>query len=120
MDYRLIPGVIYSNPEAAFIGDSEESAAARGQEAVAVTVSMRLSGRFVIENEGGDGICKIIATKKDKKIIGCHAVGNPVSELIFGASLAMAHSMTVADLEKTVFPHPTVSEIFREMARRLA
>ncbi len=119
MNYDLIPSVIYTNPEAAFIGETTETASAKGLDTTVATLSLRQSGRFLIDNEGGDGLFMMIATKKEKRIIGVHAVGNPSSELIFGASLMMAAGMTADDVRRAVFPHPSVSEIFGEAARRL-
>ena len=74
---------------------------------------MTHSGRFVAENEGGNGLCKIL-TNKDKQIIGMHFIGNPASEMISCACIAISAEMTIDQLQKVVFPHPTVSEIIRE------
>ena len=74
---------------------------------------MTYSGRFVAENEGGNGICKII-TDAENHVIGAHLIGNPASELISTACVAIEAGMTVDQLKKVVFPHPTVAEIFKE------
>ena len=75
---------------------------------------MRYSGRYLAENEGGDGICKILIDKKYKKIIGAQMIGNYSSEIIYGVSLMIETEMRVKDIKELVFPHPTVSEIIRE------
>ena len=114
MRYNAIPSVIYTNPEVAGIGESEESAKAKGIDYVCKKLSMRYSGRFVAENEGGDGLCKILVDKKYNKIIGIHMIGNYSSEIIWGASALIETELRVEDIKELVFPHPTVSEIIRE------
>jgi dihydrolipoamide dehydrogenase len=112
--YQAIPAVIYTNPEVAGVGETEESAAAQGIEFATAKLSMRYSGRYVAENEGGDGICKVLIDKKYRKIIGVHMIGNYSSEIIYGAALMIETELRVDDLKELVFPHPTVSEILRE------
>lgn len=75
---------------------------------------MRYSGRYVAENEGGDGICKLVIDKKHSRLLGVHMIGNPASEIIYGAALMIEMQMRVKDIKELVFPHPTVSEIIRE------
>jgi dihydrolipoamide dehydrogenase len=114
VDYTVIPSVIYTSPETASVGETEESAAAKGYECEAVKVSMRYSGRYLAENEGGDGICKIILDKNNKQILGVHMIANYASEIIYGAGMLIQNKTTVEDIEKIVFPHPSVCEIIRE------
>jgi dihydrolipoamide dehydrogenase len=75
---------------------------------------MTYAGRFVAENEGVNGLSKVIINAATDQVIGVHLLGNPSSEIIFGACMAIEQKMTVSQLEKVVFPHPTVSEIFKE------
>lgn len=112
--YDTIPAVTYTNPEVGSVGETEESAAAKGIDYKVSTVSMRYSGRYVAENEGGDGICKVIADKKTNKIIGVHIIGSYSSEIIYGAGLMIEMEMRIEDIKELVFPHPTVSEVIRE------
>lgn len=112
--YDTIPAVTYTNPEVGSVGETEESAAAKGIDYKVSTVSMRYSGRYVAENEGGDGICKVIADKKTNKIIGVHMIGSYSSEIIYGAGLMIEMEMRIEDIKELVFPHPTVSEVIRE------
>jgi dihydrolipoamide dehydrogenase len=114
MRYDAIPSVIYTNPEVGCVGETEESAKKKGIEFEAVKLSMMYSGRYVAENEGGDGICKVIIDKKHKKLIGVHMIGNYSSEIIYGAGLMIETEMRVEDIKELVFPHPTVCEIIRE------
>ena len=115
MSYEAIPGVVYTNPEVAGVGLTEAEAAAKGTPVKVLRLSMNYSGRFVAENERGDGICKLLVGA-DGRILGAHMLGNPCSELIHSMCMAIEKKMTVEDLKKTVFPHPSVSEILRETA----
>lgn len=113
MSYKAIPGVVYTNPEIAGIGKTEEELKAAGSYYQVLKLPMAYSGRFVAENELGNGLCKLIIDE-EAKIIGCHMLGNPASELITIAGMAIEQELTVDDFRKVVFPHPTVSEIIHE------
>lgn len=113
MSYKAIPGVVYTNPEIAGIGKTEEELKATGSYYQVLKLPMAYSGRFVAENELGNGLCKLIIDE-EAKIIGCHMLGNPASELITIAGMAIEQELTVDDFRKVVFPHPTVSEIIHE------
>ena len=114
MRYNAIPGVVYTNPEVAGVGLTEGEAKAKGIDYTVVKLPMAYSGRFVAENEGGEGICKIIVGKKYREVLGVHMLGNPCSEMIHSACIAIEQEMTVEQLKEVVFPHPTVSEILKE------
>ena len=113
MSYKAIPGVVYTNPEIAGIGKTEEELKTAGTYYQVLKLPMAYSGRFVAENELGNGLCKLIIDE-EAKIIGCHMLGNPASELITIAGMAIEQELTVDDFRKVVFPHPTVSEIIHE------
>lgn len=113
MSYRAIPGVVYTNPEIAGVGQTEESLIAKGIAYRAVKLPMAYSGRFVAENEGVNGVCKVLLGDDDT-ILGAHVLGNPASEIITLAGMAIEMKLKVAEWKKIVFPHPTVAEIFRE------
>lgn len=114
MRYNAIPSVIYTNPEVGCVGETEETAKQKGIDYEAVKISMLYSGRYVAENEGGDGICKVLIDKKHRKLIGVHMIGSYASEIIYGAGLMIETEMRVEDVKELVFPHPTVCEIIRE------
>jgi len=114
MRYDAIPSVIYTNPEVAAVGETEESAKKKGIDFEVAKLSMMYSGRYVAENEGGDGIIKVLIDKKYRNIIGCHMIGYHSSEIIYGAGILIETQMRVADIKKLVFPHPSVCEIIRE------
>ena len=129
--YNAIPSVVYTNPEIAAVGLTEqqvrdfytemEGAAgiekAGGVEAFYEVrkLPMTFSGRFMAENEGETGLCKMIVEKRSNTIVGVHCIGNPSSEFIAAASFAVRNGYTVAEMEQVVFPHPTVSEILHEI-----
>ena len=115
MRYNAIPGVVYTNPEVAAVGETEESAKEKGIAYKVAKLPMTYSGRFMAENEGGNGLCKVLIGEKYGEIIGVHMLGNPSSELIYGACMAIEQEMTLTEMQEVVFPHPTVSEIFREV-----
>ena len=114
MSYDAIPGVVYTNPEVAGVGVTEAEAEKKGLDYVVAKLPMAYSGRFVAENERGEGLCKVIVDAKDCRVLGVHMLGNPCSEMIHSACIAIEQRMTVDRLKEVVFPHPTVSEIFRE------
>ncbi|MBO5818775.1 MAG: dihydrolipoyl dehydrogenase [Bacteroidales bacterium] len=116
MRYDAIPGVVYTNPEVAGVGLTEEQAKAKNIDFTVLKLPMAYSGRFVAENEGGEGICKIIVGKKYHEVLGVHMLGNPCSEIIQSACIAIEQEMTVEQLKEVVFPHPTVGEIIKETA----
>lgn len=113
MEYNAIPGIVYTNPEVSCVGLTEEQATAQGIEYRVSKLPMTYSGRFVAENEGQMGLCKILANKEGY-VIGVHMAGNPSGEFICAACMAITHKITIEELKRTVFPHPTVSEILKE------
>ena len=114
MRYDAIPGVVYTNPEISGVGLTEESAKQKGIAYKVASLPMAYAGRFVAENEGGNGVCKVLVGQKYGEVLGVHMLGNPSSEMIYGACMAIEAEMTIKELEEVVFPHPTVSEIFKE------
>ena len=114
MRYNAIPGVVYTNPEVAGVGLTEEEAKAKGIDFKVVKLPMAYAGRFIAENEGGEGVCKIIVGARYHEVLGVHMLGNPCSEMIHSACIAIEQEMTVEQLKEVVFPHPTVSEIVKE------
>lgn len=113
MSYKAIPGVVYTNPEIAGVGKTEEELQAEGIPYIVKKLPMAFSGRFVAENEQGNGVCKLILSE-DETVIGAHLLGNPASELVVIAGIAIEKGMTAEELKSIVFPHPTVGEIIKE------
>lgn len=113
MSYKAIPGVVYTNPEIAGVGKTEEELQASGTPYQVKKIPMAFSGRFVAENEMGNGVCKLILSE-DGTLIGAHLLGNPASELIVIAGIAIEKGMKAEEIKSFVFPHPTVGEIIKE------
>ena len=73
-----------------------------------------MSGRYMAEVDGGNGIAKLVVDKKHNRLIGVHLIGSYASEIIYGASLMIETEMNIEAIKELVFPHPTVSEVIRE------
>lgn len=112
MSYDAIPGIVYCDPEVACVGKTEDELIANNTPYNVYKVPMALSGRFVIENEMVNGLCKVI-TDKDDTLLGVHIIGNTSSEILTPAIMAIEKKMTIKDLKNIVFPHPTISEIIK-------
>uniref|UniRef100_UPI003FF0D6C3 dihydrolipoyl dehydrogenase n=1 Tax=Bacteroides eggerthii TaxID=28111 RepID=UPI003FF0D6C3 len=113
MSYKAVPGVVYTNPEIAGVGDTEETLRKKGIPYRTIKLPMAYSGRFVAENESVNGMCKLLLAEDDT-LLGAHVLGNPASEIITLAGMAIELRLTVSEWKKIIFPHPTVGEIFRE------
>ena len=112
--YNGIPSVIYTHPEVASVGKTEEELKALGIEYRKSTVPMAVAGRFLIENEGATGIVKVLTGAKYGEILGVHALGDGCSEFICAAAIMVETEMCASAAGQIVFPHPTVSEALRE------
>ena len=114
MRYNVIPSVIYTNPEIGTVGETEESAKAKGLDVKCVSIPMTFSGRYVAENTTLDGICKLVINKKTNTLIGAHIIGSYAGEYIVSVSTMIDLEVDIENIKKIVFPHPTVCEIVRE------
>ena len=117
MDYRVVPRCVYSQPEAAFIGLSENSAREKGYEIGVAEFPLIANGR-ALTLDSTTGMIKIIYGKKFGEILGAVIVSPEASELIHEVALAMHLEATVEDLAGMIHAHPTLSEIVREAALR--
>ena len=115
MRYHANPSVIYTMPEVASVGLTEQECKEKGREVEIKKLSMMYSGRFVAENEGADGLCKIIVDKKTRLILGIHLIGAYAGEMIWGGAQMLETQLRVNDARQIIVPHPTVSEIVREV-----
>ena len=114
MSYKAIPGVVYTNPEVASVGMTEDMIKMSGKKYNVVKLPMAFSGRFVAENEGVNGLIKAISDE-DGRLLGVHIYGNPASEMIVLAGMMIEDGRSIDDLKRYVFPHPSVSEIYKEL-----
>jgi dihydrolipoamide dehydrogenase len=115
MRYHANPSVIYTQPEIASVGRTEEECKEKGIDYEVAKLPMAYAGRFVAENEGMPGLCKIIVDKKKRTVLGVHLIGTYTGEMIWGAAEMLEMGMRVTDARQIIFPHPTVSEIIREV-----
>ncbi len=115
VNYLAIPSVVYTNPEIASAGITETQAAEMSIPVEVHQLPMTFSGRFMAENEGETGLCKMVVDAKNHSVLGVHCIGNPCSEFIAAASFAVRMGYTTAEFRQVVFPHPTVSEILHEV-----
>ena len=114
MRYNVIPSVIYTNPEVGSVGETEESAKAKGLDVKCVSIPLTYSGRYIAENTDLNGICKIVVNKKTNTLIGAHIIGSYAGEYIVAVSSMIDLEVDIENIKKLVFPHPTVCEIVRE------
>jgi dihydrolipoamide dehydrogenase len=112
--YDAIPAVIYTHPEVATVGKTEEELKTAGTPYKKSMVPMAVAGRFLVENEGASGFVKVLTGATYGEILGVHAMGNASSEFIVAASTMIETEMRASDAGEVVFPHPTVSEALRE------
>ncbi len=111
--YPAIPSVIYTHPEVASVGYSEEELKAQGIEYRRALLPMSIAGRYLVENEGSSGVIKVLAGKRHAEILGVHVAGDGASEFIVLAAAMMETEMCADDMAGVVFPHPTVSEALK-------
>ena len=114
MRYHANPSVIYTQPEIAGVGKTEEECKEKGIDYEVKSQSMHYSGRYVAETLRGDGFCKLVYDLDRNCLIGVQMIGNYASEIIYGAALMLETELPLSQLKKLVFPHPSVCEVIRE------
>jgi dihydrolipoamide dehydrogenase len=115
MNYNTIPSVIYTHPEIAWVGQTEEQVKASGRAYKIGQFPFAASGR-ARAMEATAGFVKLIAAQDDDEILGVHIIGPLAGELIAEAVLAMEYSASSEDLQRTIHAHPTLSEALHEAA----
>ena len=115
VNYDLVPSVVYTHPEIAWVGMTEQAVKAAGEEYEVGNFPMAASGRAMANNDTV-GLVKVIADKTTDRILGVHIVGNQASEMIAEAVIAMEFGASAEDLGLTMFAHPTLSEGLHEAA----
>jgi len=111
-------GVIFTRPEAAFVGLSVEQAKAQGIDAVEVKMPMNIDAKAMINNEL-HGMIKIVADKKSHRVIGVHYLADHANTLVGEGVMMVSGDLTLEQVANAIHPHPTQTEMFGEMARRL-
>lgn len=114
MSYDAVCGVVYTSPEAAFVGLSQEQAEEAGIPYTIKKVSINFSGRHVAENGMSNGICKIIIDTEKNVIVGAALMSSYASEYIYSLALMIENKIPIERIQRTIFPHPTVCEVIRE------
>jgi dihydrolipoamide dehydrogenase len=111
-------GVIFSRPQAAFVGLSAAQAKAGGIEAVEVKVPLNIDAKAMINHET-HGLIKIVADKASHRIVGVHFLADHADTLIGEAVMMVAGNLTLEQVGEAIHPHPTQTELFGDLARRL-
>ncbi len=111
-------GVTFSRPEAGFVGLSVAQAKAKGIDAAEAKIPMSIDAKAMIALET-HGMIKLVADKASQKIIGVHFLADHTDTLIGAAVMMVSGGMTLTQVADAIFPHPTQTELFGELARRL-
>lgn len=115
---KIVPNCVYTDPELAFVGMTEEAAKNAGKEILIGRSNLLSIGRAHTMNRQ-DGMAKVIADKHSDRILGVHILAPEASNLIAEATLALSQEMTVKEFVRTVHPHPTLSELLLEAAENV-
>ena len=115
VNYKVIPSVIYTAPEIAWVGQTEEQVKASGRPYKVGAFPFAASGR-ARAMEAAAGMAKIVSAKDDDEVLGVHVIGPMAGELISEAVLAMEYSASTEDIQRTIHAHPTLSEAIHEAA----
>lgn len=114
MRYHAVPWVVYTSPEVAWVGLTESEANDNGVAVKCAKLPMSANGRFLAENPRKRGLCKVVVDSKSHALLGVQMIGAACSEIIYGAAAMIEGEFRVQDIQEVVFPHPTVSEIFKD------
>jgi dihydrolipoamide dehydrogenase len=110
---QAVPGCTYTTPQVASIGLTEAAAKAKGLETKVGRFPFRVNGKAIAAGET-EGFVKTVFDAKTGALIGAHMIGAEVTEMIQGFAIAMTCEATEAELQATIFPHPTMSEAMHE------
>lgn len=114
MSNRAMPSVIYTDPEVASVGQTKQELEAAGCTFIEVELPMGWSGRYQAETERGTGLCRLLLDSETKELLGCHLFTPYASEMILAFVIMLEQRMTLDEMKRTIFPHPSVGEIVRE------
>lgn len=114
MRYSAIPSVIYTHPEVAQVGATEDELKAKGIEYKKTVMPMAIAGRFIVDNAGESGTVKVLTDAKYGQVLGVHMIGGCCGEFIASASAMVEMEYRVEDVRQIVFPHPTTSEALKQ------
>ena len=115
MRHDTMPAVVYTSPEVAVVGLTKEEAVDRGFKVKTGKIPMAINARYIAENPGEQGMCKVVLDADTNRFLGVHMVGGACSEMIFGAVAMLETELREEEIEEIVFPHPTTSEIMKDV-----
>jgi len=115
VDYRAVPAAIFTEPELATVGLSQEEAEAQGLEIKVGEFPLQASGR-ALTMDSTDGLVRIIADKKTDEVLGAHILAPHASEMIPVLTMAVARRLKLKDVDSIIYIHPTLSESIPEAA----
>lgn len=113
-DLTNIPQVVYTYPEVASVGLSSDEAKSLGFQVIKKSYKLTHNGRYYTEHGDDSGLCLVLVNRDSRELVGLHLIGKGVSEVLSIGSLAIKNKLTLDDFAKTVFPHPTLSEVIRD------
>jgi dihydrolipoamide dehydrogenase len=112
--YDTIPSVVYTHPEVAWVGLTEEEARMKGYEVGLAKIPLNYSGRYFVETENGRDIIKVVVDRRYGALLGVHMSGGECSEMIHGAAIIIEAELGAEEIRNIVFPHPTIAEIMKD------
>ena len=115
MRFDKMPAVVYTSPEVAVVGLTKEEAEAKGLTVKVGRIPMKINARYLAENPDEGGLCKVVLDADTRRLLGVHMVGGACSEMIFGATAMLETELREDEIEEIVFPHPTTSEIMKDV-----
>ena len=115
MRHDTMPAVVYTSPEVAVVGLTKEEATERGFKVKTGKIPMAINARYIAENPGEEGMCKVVIDADTNRLLGVHMVGGACSEMIFGATAMLETELREEEIAEIVFPHPTTSEIMKDV-----
>ena len=119
MSYRFVPWTVFTDPEVAWVGMTEEEAVKRGIQVIAQKVPFSSASRAWVDGEK-DGILKVVADVRSGVVIGVHAIGPGVSNMAGEITVALKSGLTVEDWGQVIHAHPTMSEILMETFQQMS
>ncbi len=115
MRYNAVPWAVYTNPEVAGCGMTDTEAKEAGFNVKSASMQMRANGRFLAEHGKDAGFCKVVSDADTGLVLGVHMIGAVCSEMIGTAATFIEAELRVQDIREIIFPHPSVSEIIKDV-----
>ena len=115
MRYDALPAVVYTSPEVAVVGFTKEQAEERGLQVSTGKIPMSINARYLAEHPDEGGLCKVVVEQGTRRLLGVHMVGGACSEMIFGAAAMLETELREGEIDEIVFPHPTASEVMKDV-----